>query len=140
MKLATLSFAAVWQVTYRSYIDYSKFSPHNQPIELRFQGQLHMGAYWSKMIVDLNRRFSPKWGVGRYSVVGPLSRGYGMYNYVIWPAQVHLAIDLDYNRLGTPSLYCMHVYSAMCMHCLHKINYQLSHQRTVYFIYYFHAV
>ena len=48
IKLARLSFTAVWQVTYRSYIDYSKFSPHNQPFELHFQGQLHMGAYSSK--------------------------------------------------------------------------------------------
>ena len=27
--------------------------------------------------LDLSRRLSPKWGVGRYSVVGPLLRGYG---------------------------------------------------------------
>ena len=34
-------------------------------------------------ILDLGRKLSPKWGVGRHSVVGPLSRGYGIcYMYV----------------------------------------------------------
>ena len=41
IKLARLSFTAVWQVF---YIDYSKFKPHNQPFELCFQGQLHTGT------------------------------------------------------------------------------------------------
>ena len=40
IKLARLSFTAVWQVTYRSYIDYSKFSPLIQPFELRFHGRI----------------------------------------------------------------------------------------------------
>ena len=49
IKLARLSFTAAWQVTYRSYIDYLKFSSHiNRPFELHFQGQLHMGAYLNK--------------------------------------------------------------------------------------------
>ena len=48
IKLARLSCMAIWQVPYQSYIDYSKFGPHKQPFELRFQEQLHMGAYLSK--------------------------------------------------------------------------------------------
>ena len=32
IKVARLNSTAVWQVTYQSYIDYSKFSPHKSAI------------------------------------------------------------------------------------------------------------
>ena len=54
----------------------------NQPFEPHFSRQLHMGAYSSKINIDLNRKLSQKRGVGRYSIVGPLSRGYSLAVFV----------------------------------------------------------
>ena len=69
LHVARLSFTAVRQVTYRSYIDYSKFSPHNQLFELCFKGSYT----WAHIQVNIRpkQEIEPKVGGGPIFRSGP---------------------------------------------------------------------
>ena len=78
IKVARLSFMAVWQGRLLTQTIQTSVLI-NQPFELCFQGQLHLGTYSSKYQYLTNRKLSPKCGVGRYAVMGPLSQGYSIW-------------------------------------------------------------
>ena len=61
-----------------------------------------MGTYSSKQL-DLSRKLSPKWGEGRYSVVGPLSQGYGIF-------EISEFGDIELFKLSTILSFQIHSY------------------------------